>query len=401
MCGRPDRPGRSNNETAMRRKFQGPTARVGRPLQACALLCALLFGAGPVLGQSSPSKSQQTQTGIDEATREMRGDERLKTVPRHKRKDMVEFVAGNMLFVLLHEMAHVHVTEMGLPVLGREEDAADAFATLAMLNMRSDFSYNVLIQAAKGWFLSAERDERKGTMLAFYDEHGLDKQRAYQIVCLMVGSDPDRFKALADWVKMPDSRQESCQGDYSNASYSWSLVLKPHRRAADQPKIKIDTIYGEGKGKLDVSARSFRVIRLMEIVAERAAEEYVWRAPFTLEMQTCGRPDAHWDLFAHRLILCYEMAEEFVQLYSDDMANQQSSIRMSANDLIAGDMRGLPARRNLPGATVAAEARLTESRMTRAERGVEGSSVAQLEYFARALNTELSSFLRRRQRWAR
>jgi hypothetical protein len=36
----------------------------------------------------------------------------------------VEFVAGNMLFVLLHELGHAAITEMGLPVLGRMEDAA-------------------------------------------------------------------------------------------------------------------------------------------------------------------------------------------------------------------------------------------------------------------------------------
>jgi hypothetical protein len=37
-----------------------------------------------------------------------------------------------MLFVLLHETAHALVSEMGLPVLGREEDAADAYATVTM-----------------------------------------------------------------------------------------------------------------------------------------------------------------------------------------------------------------------------------------------------------------------------
>src|SRR5262249_16159247 len=153
---------------------------------------------------------------------------------------------------------------MGLPVLGREEDAADSFATVALLNMGSEFSYGVLVQAAKGWFLSAERDQRKGSALAFYDEHGLDKQRAYQIVCLMVGSDPDRFKAIADLAKMPESRQDSCQGDYSNASWSWEKALARHRRAADQPKTNIRTVYGEGKDGNDVNARSFRAIRLLE-----------------------------------------------------------------------------------------------------------------------------------------
>ena len=36
--------------------------------------------------------------------------------------------------------------------------------------MGSEFSHGVLVQAAKGWFLNAERDERQGNRLAFYDD---------------------------------------------------------------------------------------------------------------------------------------------------------------------------------------------------------------------------------------
>ena len=377
----------------MRRKFQGLTDTLGFGLRAIAVLGVLLIGTGPALGQSAQFKSRPSQTTIDEAARETSSDARLRNVPAHKRQDMVEFVVGNMLFVLLHEMAHVHVTEMGLPVLGREEDAADSFATMALLKMGSEFSYNVLLHAAQGWFLSAERDEKKGNTLAFYDEHGLDKQRAYQIVCLMVGADPDRFKVLADRAKMPEARQESCQGDYSNASYSWDLVLKPHRRAADQPKTRIETIYGEGKGRLDVNARSFRAIRLLETVAERAAEEYAWRAPFTLTMQSCGGPDAHWDLLGRRLTLCYEMAEELVQLYRDDTAERTSSRRMPATDLIARNLKELPVEHAVAKAGLAADAKLTPSWMTSTERGGDDASVAPLEQLARALTAESVEFL--------
>jgi hypothetical protein len=227
---------------------------------------------------------------------------------------------------------------MGLPVLGREEDAADAFATLALMKMGSEFSHDVLIQAAKGWFLSAERDERQSQRLAFYDEHGLDRQRAYQIVCLMVGSDPEKFGDLADLVKMPDDRQETCQGDFSNATYSWDLVLKPHRRAADQPKTVITTVYGEDKSGLEVNARSFRALRLLESIAERAAEEFVWRKPFALELQSCGKPGAHWDLMSHRLIVCYEMAEEFVQLYRQQTL-EPKPVAAAANEPIARNIK--------------------------------------------------------------
>jgi hypothetical protein len=50
-------------------------------------------------------------------------------------RGFVEFVAGNMLFVMLHELGHTAITEMGLPVLGRMEDAADSFAALRLIRV--------------------------------------------------------------------------------------------------------------------------------------------------------------------------------------------------------------------------------------------------------------------------
>jgi hypothetical protein len=352
----------------MPRKFQGLANTVGCSLRAVALLSTLLVGAAPTFAQAVRTPYAQTiDTGSGARPDQGR---------QQPRQDMVEFVAGNMLFVLLHEMAHVHVTEMGLPVLGREEDAADAYATLALLRMGSEFSHGVLVQAAKGWFLSAERDERQGTRLAFHDEHGLDRQRAYQIVCLMVGSDPEKFGDLADLVKMPDERQETCQGDYSNARYSWDLVLKSHRRTADQPKITISTVYGEDNSGLDANARSLRALRLLEIVAERAAEEFVWRKPFSLELQSCGSPGARWNFMSHRLIVCYEMAEELVQLYAAQAIERKPAAALPANELIARNIK----------APAAAKAGAAEST-------VKTAPVAGLDQLARALTTQPLAFL--------
>jgi hypothetical protein len=107
---------------------------------------------------------------------------------------LAEFVSGNMLFVLLHELAHAAITQMGLPVLGKMEDAADSFAALRLIRVGSDFSRRVLTDAAEGWFMEDRRDRKIGDKVAYYDEHGLNQQRAYEIVCLVVGSDEDKFK---------------------------------------------------------------------------------------------------------------------------------------------------------------------------------------------------------------
>jgi hypothetical protein len=34
-------------------------------------------------------------------------------------------------------------------------------------------------------------------------------------------------------------------------------------------------------------------------------------------MQSCGSPNARWDLKTHKLVLCYEFAAEFADLYRD------------------------------------------------------------------------------------
>ena len=291
-------------------------------LRRCAALFVLLLGASAGLSQPLPPetgelKSEQIQARISKVARNLRDHPRLKRLTQQKRENAVEFVGGNLLFVMLHELGHAAIADFKLPVLGREEDAADEFAILKMLSIGTAFTDRVLAEATKGWFFSARRDRKDGEPLVFYDEHGLDEQRAYQIVCLMVGHDPDKMVDLAKEMKLPDDRRESCKKDFETASASWAAVLKPHRREAGQPMVKIETIYGDGEGDLASFARSFRTLRLLETVAERSADAFAWPAPLTLEMKSCGVINARWTDESRRLTVCYELAADFAELNRD------------------------------------------------------------------------------------
>jgi hypothetical protein len=261
------------------------------------LLC---FG-DKALAQPAPSQPAASpelsafQSRVDAAVLALReSDPRFKSLSRESAQGLVEFVSGNMLFVLLHELGHAVITQMGLPVLGRMEDAADTFAVFMLLGMGSEFSHRALVDAAEGWFLAARRDEKAGARTAYYSEHGLNEQRAYQIVCLMVGSDAEKFRDLADETNLPEDRRHTCLGDYSNAIFSWNLFLEPHRRAPDQPKTQIDVIYGPAEGGMAFMRDMARSILLLETVARHAADQFAWPRPLTLEMQSCGFPNARW-----------------------------------------------------------------------------------------------------------
>jgi hypothetical protein len=91
-------------------------------------------------------------------------------------------------------------------------------------------------------------------------------------------------------LKLPVARRDSCAGDYSNAAYSWDLVLKPHRRSPDQPQTEIEMLYGPAEGRAKIAQQAARDIRLLQTVGEHVASDFVWPKPLSLEMQSCGFP---------------------------------------------------------------------------------------------------------------
>jgi hypothetical protein len=150
--------------------------------------------------------------------------------------------------------------------------------------------------------------------LAYYDEHSLSRQRAYQIVCYMVGSDPEKFRALAEETGMPEERQASCKRDFGNTAWAWDTLLKPHKRTTE-PRTTITVRHEDGGAQFAVIARAMKFIGLLEVVGERSSELFVWRAPFTIQAKSCGDAHADWNLATRTLTVCYELAQEFAALY--------------------------------------------------------------------------------------
>jgi Putative metallopeptidase len=252
-----------------------------------------------------------------------------------ERERVVQFVVGNALFTLAHEFGHALVSDLRLPVLGREEDAVDIFATLALLHVGTDFAHGVLVHTAKGLMLAGEREARMGVAPAFYGEHGLDQQRAYKILCLMVGSDPEAFRGLAQDAMLPKERQETCQADFELAKASWLSLLAPNLRqdsrrqislwerlarrlthGSRQPELSIEVRYSEAVGELRLSQMVLRTVGVIEIVREFAIQNLVGlQGGLTIEAKTCGTPNAFWDPAERRIALCYELVD-----YQADLA---------------------------------------------------------------------------------
>ena len=220
------------------------------------------------------------------------------------------YVLSNAEHTLWHEAGHALISEFGLPVIGQEEDAVDAFATLMMLSDESEERLERLLDVAEIWMLSHERAEADGIEPDYFDEHDLDAQRGLRVICFLAGEGPGRAHQLIENWGLPEDRAETCEADYALAVDSWDLLLEPHYRAEYVRQVPIKVRYGAGGDWEDMLRES----ELLEFVSETLSYNYVLQPGLLLEAASCGEPNAFWDPETRTMTLCYELLADYEEL---------------------------------------------------------------------------------------
>lgn len=242
-------------------------------------------------------------------------EEDFKDLSDQQVKDTVEFAFGNALFFLFHEAGHMLVSEYNLPVLGKEEDAVDTLSTLLLLEADAEVFDTALIDSVDGWTFSAEESEEEEQ--AMWGAHALDRQRAFNMVCLMVGKDAKKFKESADDLEMPKSRREECVDEYKKARDSWFGLLKPHLRTDDKRSKFTINYKGVKNNELKGYVEITKSAQVLEILQKLVSDLYVLKDGIKLTAAQCGEPNAYWSAKSREVTYCYEL----MQWHSKAIAN--------------------------------------------------------------------------------
>ena len=136
-----------------------------------------------------------------------------------------EAVDGPVVFVFLHEAGHALFHLLQVPILGREEDAADSVAAFILLRAGEDIARRVLVGAA--WMYKHDASARKPDESDFSDVHGLDVQRYYNVLCMAYGSDPKKFAGAETRGGLPKDRAEGCEEEYGQVTFAVRKLISP------------------------------------------------------------------------------------------------------------------------------------------------------------------------------
>jgi hypothetical protein len=145
----------------------------------------------------------------------------------------MDAIMGPTLEVFLHEVGHAVFDYLSVPVLGREEDAADQFAAYVLLQFAESDARRLIYGVGFSYNIDASKPSTKKN--PFADEHGLPAQRFYNVLCMAYGADSKLFADLVDKGYLPSERAEGCADEYEQVIKALNKLIGPY---IDQKRAK-------------------------------------------------------------------------------------------------------------------------------------------------------------------
>jgi hypothetical protein len=139
----------------------------------------------------------------------------------------LDAVVGPLFDTCLHEFAHAIFDMLQVPVLGREEDAADQVSAYIMLHLGKAEARRLIWGTSYAYKTEAEA-AASPTVKQFADVHGTPAQRFYNLLCIAYGADAQLFADMVEKGDLPKERADDCKDEYRQVAQAYEKLISPH-----------------------------------------------------------------------------------------------------------------------------------------------------------------------------
>ncbi len=137
------------------------------------------------------------------------------------------------MFIFFHELGHALIDVYDLPATGKEEDAVDQLSAFLLCDTddakdAGNDNNRMGLDGAQAFLLLANRDETVLSQMTLWDDHSLSKQRFYNILSLVYGSNPTKYAYLVKRKTLPQDRAAGSAEEFGRVSKAWGRLLEPY-----------------------------------------------------------------------------------------------------------------------------------------------------------------------------
>ena len=140
----------------------------------------------------------------------------------------IDTVVGPFFDTFLHEFAHALFDMLKVPVLGREEDAADQVAAYIYLHFGDAEARRLIMGTAYAYLTEATEGDLPSSLEAYAEQHGTPAQRAYNVLCMAYGADTKLFGDFVSKGYLPSERAEFCEEEYEQVQDAYEALVGPY-----------------------------------------------------------------------------------------------------------------------------------------------------------------------------
>ena len=219
-------------------------------------------------------------------------------------QDTDAFVESNILATLYHELGHALIDIEEVPIFGQEEDAADVLSVLLIDSFwEEEDAVGIAYDAAFGFLTEAEMARAEGEEPAFWDVHGPDEQRYYNLVCIFYGANVDEREDVAEELGLPEERAEYCEDEFIQADGSWGAIL--------------DDMAAAGPGETfvvgDIERDDF-IADMLAAEIEALNAEFSLADDLVISYAACGEANAFYDPAYREITICTEYVDFLAEM---------------------------------------------------------------------------------------
>lgn len=242
--------------------------------------------------------------------------------------------------ILMHELGHALIGELGVPATGPEEDAVDIYAALHLADMIAQptadraLSADTAGYASLLWYYSGRMDEQRQAPASegWQDEHTGGLKRFRNMFCVIYGADPRGFSPLAQAVGFEERTLMRCEDEFLKQNRAWRAILAPYARISQaMPEGRLPAAASGAEVLVDFQPSQRQIGEFvrrnyqseLSRITQALGQAYALPRPLKVVFQDCDVANAWYYPKDGSVTMCYDIIEHFVVMISDvELATQ-------------------------------------------------------------------------------